>query len=69
MPPLLTHGITNFQNVDSRILLRPESDDGHRRIAKDVEFRDLGLDAVDYLSSGGNDVLGRLLVAASAVKI
>ena len=57
MPPFLAHRITDFQNIDSRTLLRPESDDGYRRVPKDVEFRNLGLDAVDYLSSGGNDVL------------
>jgi hypothetical protein len=68
MPPLLAHRITNFQDVDSRTLFRPESDNGHGRIAKDVEFRDLGLDAVDYLSSGDDDVLSRLVVTAAEVK-
>lgn len=58
MPPLLTHRIANFQNVDSQTLLRPESDNGHGGIAKDVKFRDLGLDTVYYLSSGGDYVFG-----------
>lgn len=57
MPPFLTHRVTNFQDVDSRTLLRPESDNGHGRITKYVKVRDLGLDVVNDLSSGGDDVL------------
>ena len=57
MPPLLTHRITNFQNIDSGTLFRPKSDNGHRRVTEDIEFRDLGLDPVHYLSSSNDDVL------------
>jgi len=57
MPPLLAHSITNFQDVDSGILLGPESDDGDRGITKNIELRDLGFNAVDNLSSGGDDIL------------
>jgi len=57
VPPLLTHCVTNFQNVDSGTLFRPESDNGHRRVAKDVKFWDLSFDAVYNLPSCGDDVL------------
>jgi hypothetical protein len=57
MPPLLTHRITNFQNVDSGTLFRPKSDNGHGWIPKNIEFRDLGLDSMGYLSSGNDDIL------------
>jgi hypothetical protein len=57
VPPLLAHRVTNFQNVDSRTLLCPESDNGHRRVTKDVKFWDLSFDTVDNLPSGGDDLL------------
>ena len=56
MLPLLIHRVTNFQNVDSGTLFRPKSDNGHRWITKDIEFRDLGLDSNDYISNGSDDI-------------
>ena len=57
MPPLLAHRITDFQNIDSGTLFRPESDHGHGGVPEDVQFWDFTFDAVDNLSSGGNDIL------------
>lgn len=57
MPSLLAHHITDFQNVDSRALPRPESDNRDGRVTENIEFRDLGLDSMDYLSSGNDDIL------------
>jgi len=57
MPSLLTHRISNFQNIDARTLFGPESDNGRRRVTENVKFRDLSLDGANYLPSGSNDVL------------
>jgi len=57
MPPLLAHSITNFQDIDSGILLGPESDDGDRGVTKNIELWDLGFDAVDNPPSGGDNIL------------
>ena len=57
VPPLHTHRITDFQDVDPSTLLCPESDNGHGRITKDIEFRDLGFDPVDNLPSSGDYIL------------
>jgi len=65
VPPLLTHRITDFQNVDSGTLHCPESDNGYWRGTKDVKFRDFSFDAVDNLPSRGDDILCRFVVTAS----
>ena len=57
VPPLLAHCVTDFQDVDPRTLLCPESDNGHRRVTKDVKFWDLSFDIAYNLPSGGDDVL------------
>lgn len=65
MPPLLTHRITNFQDIDPSTLPCPESDNRHRRVTKDVEFGDFGFDTVDDLSSGGDDIHCRLAITTT----
>lgn len=57
VPPLLTHRVTDFHNIDSGTLLCPESDNGHGRVTEDVKIWDLGFDIVYNLPSGGDDVL------------
>ena len=66
MPPLLTHRVADFQNIDSGTLLRSESNNGNGRVAEDVDLRDLGLDSADDPSSGGDNFFGRLMVAAGS---
>ena len=66
MPPFPTHHIANFQDIDPSTLLCPESDDGHRRVTEDVEFRNLGFDSVDNLPSGSDNIHGRLAIATAA---
>ena len=65
MPPLLTHRVADFQNVDSSTLPRPKSDNRHWRVTKDVEFRDFCFDTVDDLPSGGDDISCRLVITAT----
>lgn len=65
MPALLTHRVTNFQNVDAGTFLGPKSDNGHRGVAKDVEFWNLGFNTVDDPSSGSYDSPSRFVVTAA----
>ena len=55
MPPLLTHRVADFQNVESGTLLCSESNNGYGWVTEDVELRDLGLDTADNLPSGGDN--------------
>jgi len=64
VPPLLAHHVPNFQDVDSRALPCPKSDNRHRRVTKDIKIWYLGSDTVDDPPSGGDDGLGRLVVTA-----
>ena len=57
VPPLLTHCVTDFQNIDSKTLLCSESDNRHRRVTEDVKFWDLSFDTVYNLPGGGDDFL------------
>ena len=55
MPPLLTHRVADFQNVESGALLRSESNNGYGWVTEDVELRDLGFNTADDLPSGSDD--------------
>jgi len=65
MPPLLTHRVADFKDVDPSALLRPKGDNGYGRVTEDVEFRNLGFDTVDDLPSGGDNILCRLVITAT----